>query len=160
MAFVWGSMWTPCLPLPQEWDRQPCPVQWVWGRRLASSSNLLLTCRSDRYGHAISCLDRLISSKGDYFPSAAFPHISLSFSTATPRCSDSILPNSYQQGCCNMDKANTCYSMGSSHCDYRIAGISPGFQLDALRLSAACCYVISRRRQIDCGTLITTQSKV
>lgn len=59
-----------------------------------------------------------------------------------------------------MDKANTCFSMGSSYCDFRVIGISLGFQLDALRLSAACCYVISQRRQIVCGTLITTQSKV
>lgn len=91
MACVWGRMWTPCLPPPPEWDRRPCPVQWLWGRRPASSASLLLAYRSDRYGHAISRLGRLISSKGDYFPSSAFPHISLSFSTATPRCSGSIL---------------------------------------------------------------------
>lgn len=124
-------------------ERWPCLMQWVWGRRVASSSNLLLAYRSDSCGHTISRLDRLISSKGDYFPSSAFPLISLSFSTAAPRCSDFILPKSYQQACCNMDKANTCYSLGSSCCDCCIAGISPSFQLDALRLSAACCYVIS-----------------
>lgn len=111
MAFVLGSMWTSCLPPSQEWDGRPCPVQWI---RLALCTSLLLAYRSDGYGHAISRLDKLISSKGAYFPSSAFSHISLSFSAATPWCSDSIIPNLYQQACCNMDKANTCYSIGSS----------------------------------------------
>lgn len=57
MVFVWGSMWTPCLT------------------GLSSYSSLYLAYRSDRYSHAISHLDRLISSKGDYFPLSAFPHI-------------------------------------------------------------------------------------
>lgn len=141
MAFVWGSMWTPCLT------------------GLSSYPSFYPAYRSDRYGHAISRLDRLISSKDDYFPLSAFPHIQY---LATPRCPDSVLllPSLYQQACCNMDKANTCYSMGSSHCDCRVAGISLGFQLDALRLSAARCYVISQRRQIACRALITTQSRV
>lgn len=120
----------------------------------------LPACRSDSCGHTISRLDRLISSKGDYFPLSAFPHISHSFSAAAPRCSDFILPKSYQQACCNMDKANTCYSVGSSYCDCCVSGISPSFQLDARRLSAACCYVISERRRAVWGTLIITQSKV
>lgn len=143
LCLVPGAACEHLSALPQVWDRRPRPVQWVWGRRLTLSSSLFLAYGSDRYGHTISRLDRLISRKGDYFPSSAFPHVSLSFSAATPRCSDSILPNSYQQACWIMDKANTCYSMRSSYCDCCVAGISPGFQLDALRLSTACCYVIS-----------------
>lgn len=148
-----------CNPATGMRDSPDPLVQWLLPWLQASSFKPLLAYRSDSCGYTISRLDRLISSKGDYFPSSAFPHISLSFSTAAPRCSDFILTKSYQQPCCNMDKANTCYSMGSSYCDCCVAGISPSFQLDALRLSAACCYVISQRRWIVSGTAITTQSK-
>lgn len=166
---VTGIHWLPCAhPVcPCHRGETDNPVQCSGSEGLtwtaATSSSLLPAYRSDRYGHAISRLDRLISSKGDYFPSPPrlpSPHVFLSLSAATPWWSDStlLLPNSFQQACCNMDKANTCYSMGSSYCDCHVAGISLGFQLDALRLSAARCYVISQRTQIVCGTLITTQT--
>lgn len=108
MAFVWDSMSTPCL-CPCNRSETGDPVQCNDLREMTG----LLVYRSDSYGHVISRLDKLISTKGDYFPSSAFSHISLTFSAATPWCFDFILPNSYQQACFNMDKANACYSMGS-----------------------------------------------
>jgi len=125
-------------------------------------SEPLTARRSDRCGNAISCLDRVISSKGDYFLLSAFLHKSLSFCAATPWCSDSmlLLPNWYQPARCNMDKSNTCNSIGNPYCHRSVGGISLSFQLDALRLSATRCYVISQRRLIVSRTLIRTQSKV
>lgn len=162
MTLYRGSMWTTCLPLTQEWDRklttQPC-VLGLRGDDWNCLSAPHRSNRSDRYDYTISCMGWLISSKGAYFPSSAFPLWLLA--TATPWWSDStpLLPSSYQQTRCNMDKPNTCYSIGRSFCQCRVSGISLGFQLDALRLFAACCYVISQRGQIVCGTLILTQSE-
>lgn len=145
VAFVWGNIWTLCLPLPQEWGGHACPVHWVGWRLLVLFLQHPQTTQVRQVWPRHFPPGQTDNSKGDYFPSSAFPHVSLSVSTATPWCSDSIplLHSSYQQACCNMDKANTCFSMGSSYCDFRVIGISLGFQLDALRLSAACCYVIS-----------------
>lgn len=46
----------------------------------------------DSSSQTISCLDRLISSKGDYFSLSALSRVSLPFSAAAARCSDFILP--------------------------------------------------------------------
>lgn len=104
---------------------------------------------SCRYGHAILPPRQTDNSKDDYFPSLSSLPLSLSFSTPTPWHSDSVLlwPSLYQQACCNMNKANTWYSAGSSYCECRW-----DFSQFSIRrsgaLSRACCYVISQGRHI------------
>lgn len=97
-AWGWGKRWLFCFPTP------PTPSATTWGTTLSSVVGLWGTTglvlqpppahRSDRYGNAIFRPDRLISGKGDYFPTtlpSASPHIQYLY-PSVPLCPDAPMP--------------------------------------------------------------------
>lgn len=49
------------------------------------------------------------------------------------------------QACCNMERANTCYSAGSSYCEAPLAQDFSQFSIRRSEALAACRYVISQK---------------
>lgn len=116
----------------------------------------------DSSSQTVSCLDRLISSKGDYLlPVCPFTRIVTFRYCCTPMLWFHTTP-AYQQASCNVDEANTCFSLGCSYyrCCIAWGGGFPSFQLDAWRHSAVCFCVISQREWIVCGTPVIPHSEV
>lgn len=119
----------------------------------------------DSSSQTIFCLDRLISSKGDYFSLSALSRVSLPFSTAAPQCSDFILPRRISGPAVIWTRQIPVFLWAALIIAAALpvgggVGVSSGFQLDAWRLSAVCFCVISQREWIVCGTPVTPRSQV